>query len=57
MWCGLTLTWDAGDSEMLHSMNTTSYLDCHYWTHEGLAVHYELGVAKTFSRPTVIPDF
>lgn len=53
MWYGSTKTWDAGNGEMLHVINSAFSTDGHYWHREGLAVPYELGVAQAFSRPTV----
>jgi hypothetical protein len=56
MWYGSTVTWDAGNGEMLHVLNSASSVDGHHWVREGLAVPYELGVAQAFSRPTVACD-
>lgn len=56
MWYGSTRTWDAGNGEMLHVINSASSLDGHHWHHEGLSVPYELGIAQAFSRPTVARD-
>jgi len=53
MWYGSTLTWDAGNGEMLHVIQHASSHDGHRWHRTGLAVPYELGVAQAFSRPTV----
>jgi hypothetical protein len=54
MWYGSTLTWDAGNREMLHVINFATSCDGDQWKRHGLAVPYELGVAQAFSRPTVI---
>lgn len=54
MWYGSTRTWNAGNGEMLHVINSASSVDGHFWHREGLAVPYELGVAQAFSRPTVV---
>lgn len=54
MWYGSTLTWDAGNNEMLHVINQASSDDGHSWRREGLAVPYTLEVAQAFSRPTVV---
>lgn len=54
MWYGSTTTWDAGNGEMLHVINSASSVDGHSWEREGLAVPYELGQAQAFSRPTVV---
>ena len=53
MWYGSTLSWDAGNGEMLHVLQQAASPDGHQWRREGLAVPYELGVAQAFSRPTV----
>lgn len=54
MWYGSTITWDAGNSEMLHVINHADSLDGHHWNRKGLAVPYALGKAQAFSRPTLI---
>jgi hypothetical protein len=54
MWYGSTITWDAGNGEMLHVINSAYSIDGHHWHREGLAVPYELGKAQAFSRPTVV---
>lgn len=54
MWYGSTLTWDAGNGEMLHILKSATSADGHHWTREGQAVPYELGVAQAFSRPAVV---
>lgn len=56
MWYGSTVTWDAGNGEMLHVINGASSSDGHRWRREGLAVPYELGRAQAFSRPTLAQD-
>jgi len=56
MWYGSTLTWDAGNGEMLHVLHQATSPDGHHWTRLGLAVPYQLGVAQAFSRPTVVAD-
>jgi hypothetical protein len=53
MWYGSTMTWDAGNGEMIHVINHASSLDGHTWVRHGLAVPYKTGVAQAFSRPTV----
>ncbi|HRL26764.1 MAG TPA: hypothetical protein PLG97_04530 [Alcaligenes sp.] len=53
MWYGSTLTWDAGNGEMLHVIQHADSQDGHVWTRQGLSIPYELGVAQAFSRPTV----
>ena len=54
MWYGSTMTWDAGNNEMLHVLNYASSTDGHSWKRKGLSVPYELGVAQAFSRPSVM---
>ncbi|WP_287497156.1 hypothetical protein [Pandoraea sp. CB10b_02] len=54
MWYGSTVTWDAGNGEMLHVLNYATSQDGHIWNRHGLAVPYALGTAQAFSRPTVI---
>lgn len=54
MWYGSTVTWDAGNGEMLHVINQATSNDGQRWQRKGLAVPYSLGVAQAFSRPTVI---
>lgn len=54
MWYGSTISWDAGNGEMLHVINCASSMDGHNWDREGLSVPYELGKAQAFSRPNVI---
>ena len=54
MYYGSTVTWDAGNGEMLHTIKSASSSDGLTWRKEGLAVPYEVGVAQAFSRPTVL---
>lgn len=54
MWYGSTLTWDAGNGEMLHVIQHAISKDGFTWDRKGLAVPYELGVAQAFSRPSVV---
>jgi hypothetical protein len=56
MWYGSTLTWDAGNDEMLHVLNHATSNDGDHWIRHGLSVPYQLGVAQAFSRPTVLKD-
>jgi|SRR5215467_1387974 len=56
MWYGSTLTWDAGNQEMLHVINHATSMNGHEWNRLGLAVPYKLGVAQAFSRPAVVVD-
>lgn len=54
MWYGSTVTWDAGNGEMLHVINHAMSDDGHHWRRDGLAIPYQLGIAQAFSRPSVI---
>ncbi|PLQ01536.1 hypothetical protein [Cupriavidus pauculus] len=54
MWYGSTVTWDAGNGEMLHVINHASSDDGHTWQRHGLAVPFALGTAQAFSHPSVI---
>jgi hypothetical protein len=54
IWYGTTRTWDAGNGEMLHTLER-SHLD-HYGaiTKTQAVVPYQLGEAQAFSRPSLI---
>jgi hypothetical protein len=54
MWYGSTVTWDAGNGEMLHVINHAASNNGHHWLRGGLAIPYRLGIAQAFSRPSVI---
>lgn len=54
MWYGSTVTWDAGNGEMLHVINGARSADGEHWVREGLAVPFQLGRVQAFSRPTVV---
>ena len=56
MWYGSTRSWNAGNGEMLHVIQSAHSADGVRWVKRGLAVPYELGVAQAFSRPTVVGD-
>ena len=56
MWYGSTKSWDAGNGEMIHTINHAYSVDGHTWERKGLAIPYELGCAQAFSRPTVIQN-
>jgi hypothetical protein len=56
MWYGSTLTWDAGNGEMLHVIHHASSDDGHHWHRTGLSVPYELGYVQAFSRPAVVQN-
>lgn len=54
MWYGSTMTWNAGNGEMVHPINYASSPDGNNWVRHGLAVPYKIGIAQAFSRPTVV---
>lgn len=54
MWYGSTVTWDAGNGEMLHVINYAISTDGHQWQRRGVSVPYQLGLVQAFSRPSVI---
>ena len=56
MWYGSTVTWDAGNDEMLHVINYAVSSDGMTWDRKGASVPYEIGKAQAFSHPTVILD-
>ena len=53
MWYGSTVTWDAGNGEMLHILKQARSSDGIVWRRTGRAIPYELNRAQAFSRPTV----
>lgn len=53
MWYGSTKTWDGGNGEMIHVINSATSSDGHFWRRKGLAVPYVIGIAQAYSRPTV----
>lgn len=53
MWYGSTITWDAGNGEMLHVLHHASSDDGQEWHRRGQVVPHQLGVAQAFSRPTI----
>lgn len=56
MWYGSTVSWDAGNGEMLHVIKYATSADGFNWRRLGQAVPHVLGVAQAFSRPTVYVD-
>ncbi len=56
MWYGSTVTWDAGNGEMLHVINYANSTDGRHWRRAGVSVPYQIGVAQAFSRPSVIRE-
>ncbi len=53
MWYGSTLTWDAGNGEMLHLIREATSADGSLWARTGRNLPHQIGVAQAFSRPTV----
>lgn len=56
MWYGSTISWDAGNGEMLHVIKYAESEDGHTWQKFGQVIPSQLGVAQAFSRPTVKID-
>lgn len=56
MWYGSTISWDAGNGEMLHVIKSAISANGHDWKTEGLALPYQLGSAQAFSKPAVVAD-
>jgi hypothetical protein len=54
MWYGTTLSWDAGNGEMLHVIRQARSPDGQKWLKLPGGVPYAIGTAQAFSRPTVI---
>lgn len=54
MYYGSTITWDAGNSEMLHVINHAESEHGRDWKRLGLSIPYKVGVAQAFSHPSVI---
>jgi hypothetical protein len=53
MWYGSTVSWDAGNGEMLHVIREAESADGNLWKPLDQYVPAELNVAQAFSRPTV----
>ncbi len=56
MWYGSTLTWDAGNGEMLHVLHHAKSENGVDWKKDQHSIPYELGIAQAFSRPTVMHE-
>jgi hypothetical protein len=54
MWYGSTVTWDAGNQEMLHVIKSATSRDGHLWSRQGLSIPYAIGEAQAFSKPSVV---
>jgi len=56
MWYGSTVTWDAGNNEMLHIIKYAESVDGHSWEKKDFPVPYKLGEYQAFSRPTILKN-
>lgn len=56
MWYGSTLSWDAGNAEMLHVIRHAHSEDGHVFQPDRSVIPYAIGVSQAFSRPTVVRD-
>lgn len=56
MWYGSTISWDAGNGEMVHVLKYAFSNDGHTWDRKGLAIPYKIGRVQAFSRPTVVQN-
>lgn len=53
MWYGSTISWDAGNGEMIHVFRQARSRDGVCWRATGRSVPFEINVAQAFSRPTI----
>lgn len=56
MWYGSTITWDAGNQEMIHVIKYATSTDGVNWLKHGIAIPYDVNVAQAFSKPSVVID-
>lgn len=56
MWYGSTLSWDAGNGEMIHIIKYATSNDGVDWQRHGQAIPHKMGLAQAFSRPSVVKD-
>jgi hypothetical protein len=54
MWYGSTLTWDAGNGEMIHILKEKTSDDGVNFEPTGRIVEWELNIAQAFSRPSIV---
>lgn len=54
MWYGSTISWEAGNGEMLHVLKHAWSKDGENWVKDDRGIPYELGIAQAFSRPSVM---
>ena len=53
MWYGSTISWNAGNDEMLHVINYATSKDGLNWNYKGQVIRSKIGFAQAFSRPTI----
>ena len=56
LWYGSTITWDAGNGEMIHVIKHATSNDGKNWKKHGISIPYEIDIAQAFSRPSIIID-
>jgi hypothetical protein len=54
MWYGSTVTWDAGNGEMLHILKEKKSTDNFLFTSTNSVIPYQIGTAQAFSRPSIV---
>jgi hypothetical protein len=54
MWYGSTISWDAGNGEMLHVIKSATSINGINWLSLDEAIPHKIGQAQAFSRPTVL---
>lgn len=54
MWYGSTITWDAGNGEMLHVLKEKSSLDGNDFQNTGRFIQWQMNTSQAFSRPSII---
>lgn len=56
MWYGSTLSWDAGNGDMVHVIKHARSVNGEGWDKTGSAIPYSLNIAQAFSHPSVLVD-
>jgi hypothetical protein len=56
MWYGSTLSWDAGNSEMVHIIKHARSADGKKWVKTDSVIPFSLNIAQAFSHPSVLVD-
>jgi hypothetical protein len=51
---GSTITWDAGNQEMIHTIQLAISKDGDVWEKKGIVLPFEKNKIQAFSRPTII---